>query len=275
MLCETIYLREAEGDKSVYMNTYVCRREGDMTNPDPRPAILILPGGAYFFLAEREAEPIAKAYLAEGFNAFVLYYSLAENAKFPRPVQDVSLALAYIRRHAEEWNINPDEVYVTGSSAGGHLAGSIGTFWNRDWAAFDGMEKGENKPTAVVLSYPATSMLEYGHDACRHYVCGEADKDKEEVRRAYSLECQVTEDTVPHFIWQTATDDCVDVQNSIILASALAKAKVPVELHIFPKGPHGMSVCTKEIESGNPATVNPHVGHWVKLSVEFMEQIKK
>lgn len=275
MLCETVYLRENEGDLSVRLDTMVSRVEGDMSAKSPRDAVIVLPGGAYFFLAEREGEPIAKQFLAAGFNAFVLYYSIGEGergAKFPRPVVDVSLAIAHIRRNAEKYNVNPDRIFVCGSSAGGHLAGSIGTYWNRSWAAFDGMEKGENKPAGVILCYPVTSMFEFGHEVSRNVICG-TDCPSDEQKELYSLEKQVTEDTVPHFIWQTQTDDCVPVENSMLLASALIEKKVPVELHIYPFGGHGLSLANSEVDQGYPTLNDPHVAGWMRDCIEWTKII--
>lgn len=272
MLCKTVYLREAEGDMSVHLETYISRTEGDM-NCAPRDAMLVLPGGAYAFLAERESEPCAKAFLAAGFNVFTLYYSLNEKAAFPRPLVDVSMAIAHIRAHAEEYNIDPDRIFVCGFSAGGHLCGSIGTFWNRDFAAFPGMKKGDNRPRGVILSYPAASLMPgLRHDLCTELILGKNDYTDEECA-AYSLEKQVTEDTVPHFIWQTEEDDCVCVENSLVLAEALIARRIPTELHIYPKGPHGMSVATKEVYCNTPENIDPHVGSWVKAAVEWTQLI--
>lgn len=272
MLCKTVFLREAEGDMSVHLETYISRTEGDM-NCAPRDAMLVLPGGAYAFLAERESEPCAKAFLAAGFNVFTLYYSLNEKAAFPRPLVDVSMAIAHIRAHAEEYNIDPDRIFVCGFSAGGHLCGSIGTFWNRDFAAFPGMKKGDNRPRGVILSYPAASLMPgLRHDLCTELILGKKDYTDEECA-AYSLEKQVTEDTVPHFIWQTEEDDCVCVENSLVLAEALIAKRIPTELHIYPKGPHGMSVATKEVYCNTPQNIDPHVGSWVKAAVEWTQLV--
>lgn len=274
MLCETVYLRENENNDFVRLKTFVSSTEGDMCNVPPRDAVVVLPGGAYVWHAEREAEPVAKQFLAAGFNAFVLYYSvgLEENgAKFPRPVVDVSLAIAHIKKNAEKYNINPDRIFVCGFSAGGHLAGSIGTFWNRDWAAFEGMKNGENRPCGVILSYPVVSNGKFGHELSTNAVCGEG--ASQEVKDAYSLELQVTEDTVPHFIWQTQDDDCVPIENSMLLASALIEKKVPVELHIYPKGPHGMSVSNREVNCGSFTENDIHVAHWVEQCIEWTKLI--
>lgn len=272
MICESIYLREGEGDMSVRLDTYVCKIEGDMNCP-PRDAMVILPGGAYSFLAERESEPPAKAFLAAGFNVFALYYTIGEPAQFPRPLVDASLAIAHIRRNAERYNIDPERIFVCGFSAGGHLAGSIGTFWNRDMAAFDGMKKGENRPRGVILSYPLVTLgSEFGHELCTQRITG-CDSPTTEQREAYSLEKQVTEDTVPHFIWQTEEDVCVPVENSLLLASALMAKRIPTELHIYPKGPHGMSVANKEVYHTGAGNADPHVADWVRSAIEWTKII--
>lgn len=272
MLCKSVYLRENEGDMSVHLDTYVSKTDGDM-NCAPRDAMIVLPGGAYAFLAERESEPVAKAFLAEGFNVFTLYYSINEKAAFPRPVVDVSLAIAHIRANAAEYNIDPDRIFVCGFSAGGHLAGAAGTFWNRDFAAFPGMKKGENRPRGVILSYPAASLdRDLRHEYCTELIMGKKDAANEECY-AYSLEKQVTEDTVPHFIWQTEEDECVKVENSLVLVNALVAKRIPTEFHMFPKGPHGMSVASKEVYCNTPKNIDPHVGSWVRLAVEWTRLI--
>lgn len=268
MICESIFLRENEGDMSVHLDTYVSKTDGDM-NCAPRDAVIILPGGAYAFHAERESEPVVKAFLAEGFNAFTLYYSLNERAAFPRPLVDVSLAIAHIKRNAERYNIDPERIFVCGFSAGGHLAGSIGTFWNRDFAAFEGMKKGENRPRGVILSYPAVTLdKELGHELCTRLITGKEEPSDAD-RDACSLEKQVSDDTVPHFIWQTEEDNCVPVEHSMLLASALIAKRIPTELHIFPKGPHGMSIASKEVYCNSPQNINPHVGSWVRSALEW------
>lgn len=273
MICESIYLRENEGDMSVRLDTYVCKTEGDMNRP-PRDAMVILPGGAYSFLAERESEPPAKAFLGAGFNVFTLYYSIGEPARFPRPLVDASLAIAHIRRNAERYNIDPDRIFVCGFSAGGHLAGSIGTFWNRDIAAFEGMAKGENRPHGVILSYPLVTLGgELSHELCTQRITG-CETPTAEQCAAYSLEKQVSEDTVPHFIWQTEEDTCVPVENSLLLASALVAKRIPTELHIYPKGPHGMSVATpEEVAHTGEANANLHVADWVRSAIEWTKII--
>ncbi len=267
MLCESVFLREGESD--VRLDTYAAL---PLWSQDPSPArdcLLILPGGAYMGHAAHEAEPVVRAFMPHGFNCFVLYYSVGEKAKFPRPLQDVSLAVAHIKRNAKKYNIDPERVFVLGFSAGGHLAASAGTMWNRPFAAFDGMEKGENKPRATVLCYPVITLGEYTHELSKTLVLGGDESGCEK----YSPEKQVDMDTVPSFIWHTAEDSDVSVKNSLLMASALIEKKIPAELHIYPFGHHGISVATKEIECGNPTNVVPHAASWVGDCIEWTKII--
>ena len=265
MKCETVYLRE--DDKDVRLETYIPKKDGDMWWTPPRDCMLILPGGAYYFLAEREAEPAAKAFLAEGFCCFVLYYSLGEKAKFPRPLQDVSLAIAHIKKNAAEYNVNPDRIFVCGFSAGGHLAASAGVFWNRSEAAFEGMKAGENRPLGMILSYGVVSLGEHTHiESCR-YVTGKEEPTKEE-RDYWSPDKHIGPDTVPAFLWHTQTDNCVDIRCAMEMANALVLGGVPSEIRIYPKGPHGLSVATEE--TGN---VDPHIAHWIPDCAEWTKLI--
>lgn len=265
MTCETIYLRP--DDKDVRLETYVSKKSGDMWWTPPRPCMLILPGGAYYFLAEREAEPAAKAFLAEGFNCFVLYYSLGEKAEFPRPLQDVSLAIAHIKRHAAEYNVDPERIFVCGFSAGGHLAASTGVFWNDKEAAFEGMEPGENKPAGMVLCYGVLSLCEHTHiESCR-YVTGREEPTEAQCAR-WSPDKHIGKDTVPAFLWHTQRDVTVDVRCSLSMANALILGGVPSEIHIYPEGPHGLSVATEET-----GDVDPHIAHWIRDCVEWTKLV--
>ncbi|MBE6715092.1 MAG: alpha/beta hydrolase [Ruminococcaceae bacterium] len=273
MLCESIFLRENEGDKNVRLDTYVSKQYGDMADIAPRDCMLILPGGAYYGHAERESEPVAKAFMARGFNCFVLYYSVGEeNARFPRPLKDVSMAIAHIRRNAERYNIDPERIFLCGFSAGGHLAASAGVFWNQDIAAFEGMEKGENRPAGMVLCYAVSTLGEFSHDICVRLVTGKGDPTPEE-RAVYSPDRHIDSDTVPAFIWHTASDGDVKVQNALIMAKALVEKGIPTELHVYPFGPHGMSVATEETRCNIPENVNPHVAHWVDDCCEWTKLI--
>ena len=236
-------------------------------------------GGAYGAVCTMvEAMPVAARLNALGFDCFCLNYRTAVPESFvsglmPQPLDDLADALRLIAENRAVFDVDPMQYLLFGFSAGGHLCGSIGTFWNRDFAAFPGMKKGDNRPRGVILSYPAASLMPgLRHDLCTELILGKKDYTDEECA-AYSLEKQVTEDTVPHFIWQTEEDDCVCVENSLVLAEALIAKRIPTELHIYPKGPHGMSVATKEVYCNTPQNIDPHVGSWVKAAVEWTQLV--
>lgn len=271
MLCEKICLKEK--DENVYLKTYVAEEYG---KPVPRDCMLILPGGGYNFCALHEDEPVARSFMYRGFNCFTLFYTVGEGASLAVSLKDVSLAIAHIKRNAEKYNIDPDRVFVCGFSAGGHLAASIATLWDRDIASFEGMEKGENRPAGVVISYGACTLGEYSHELSRRFVYGKDVLTKEEID-ALSPDKNVTENTAPAFIWHTENDEVVDVRNSLQMASALIEKGIPTELHIYPEGWHGLSVCMDGVAFGEVTKEqrsNVHVSNWVRDCAEFLKIIK-
>ena len=118
-----------ENCEKAHMQCYVQARSHKLTMP-PRPAVVIFPGGGYDYTSDREAEPVANAYLAAGYSAFVVRYAVGVDAKHPHPLLDAAAALALVRARAEEFHIDPQKVAVCGFSAGGHLAAHIGTQWH-------------------------------------------------------------------------------------------------------------------------------------------------
>lgn len=277
MTTETIYLRE--NDPTIKLQTFVHDTTYNVYG-GKRPAMVVIAGGGYCFIANnREGEPVAINYFAEGYNCFLLDYSINEKAAFPRPVQDVSKAIVHIRRNAEKYNIDPERIYVIGFSAGGHLAASIGTFWAEDWAKADeDMAEGENKPTAVLTCYPViTGDPRYYHQHSIMRVLGyelEAENVSEEDLAKYSVEKNINENTVPTFIWHTFEDTCVPVENSLLYAMALKEKGINFELHIYPKCDHGLSIATRETSWGEPHLINPHIASWFRDSLQFLEIFK-
>ncbi|MEG0934570.1 MAG: alpha/beta hydrolase [Clostridia bacterium] len=211
-----------------------------------RPAILICPGGAYEFLSDREKDPPALAFFAAGFQAFVLDYAVLEAAGAMRPLVQASDAVRRMRENAEAWRIRPDAVALLGFSAGGHLAASLGTLWAD---AHLGAPDGQNRPDACVLCYPVISAGIFAHRVSLDRVSG-GDKALEAL---FSLEAQVTKDTPPTFLWHTQDDELVPVENTLLFASALRKAGVPFEMHVFESGQHGLSMSNHEVDTPNAA----------------------
>ncbi len=269
MKVETVTL--AADKPYVTLTAYIAGTSKELPRNEKRKAILVIPGGGYHFCSDREAEPVAISYIAAGFNAFVLRYSVTGqgDATWPAPLIDASSAMKYIRDHAEEYHIDPDYVFVVGFSAGGHLAASLGTLWDdKTVCEFLNIDQGYNKPTGMILAYPVISSGEYAHRGSFDNILREK-KDDPEALRAVSLEYQVSEKTVPAFIWTTAEDTLVPPQNSILFANALADNDIPFEMHLYPHGGHGASLGTPMVGwSDSPVQV------WMKDSIRWMRSIK-
>jgi acetyl esterase/lipase len=175
--------------------------------------------------------------------------------------------MKYIRDHAEELHVDPENVFVIGFSAGGHLAASLGTMWDNDEIeALLGMEKGYNRPTGMILSYAVTSIDVHGHKSSFQKILGN-NRDPE-AERAVSPDYQVSEKTVPAFIWHTRTDEGVSVRHALVFAKKLTDYNIPFEMHIYPDGKHGVSLCNEIVDRYYPA-----VNDWTRDSVRWMNQI--
>ena len=252
-------------DYQPYMKVFVPSLEGDMQryNVGTRPTVLVLPGGGYSFKSEREAEPIAMRFLSRGFNVCILYYSTAP-AVFPVAMLEALTALQYIRENLESWSGEKDKVYVCGFSAGGHLAASVGVFWDKEISKnyFGDTEK--VRPNGLILSYPViTSDYALTHKGSFVNLLGE-NSDDPKMRAMLSLENQVTASTPPTFLWTTFEDACVPCENTMLFASALRKCGIPFELHLFEKGPHGGSTGDKA-----SCVQNHRFGAWLDLACDW------
>lgn len=203
-----------------------------------RPAVLVLPGGAYMCYGSRERENVAQKFNNLGFHAFVLEYSIAPS-RYPQPQQDVWRALRYIRRNAERYRVIPDKIAVCGFSAGGHLAASSAVLPE----IADGTSDldGDCRPNAVILGYPVISMTpDIGHMGSFSCLTGIPEDAPEcELMHYLSLENHVSAVTPPVFVWTIADDAGVDPENSLRFAKALWKNRVACQLEIYNHGIHG------------------------------------
>ena len=267
MKYEVINLREESINGFMpTLTAYILNECFDSNTNITHPAMIVCPGGGYGFCSKREAEVIALQFSAAGYHAFVLDYAIAPANHYPEPQKNLSDAISLVRKNAKEWRVDPDKIAVIGFSAGGHLAASLATMWNKEpLKQADGL----NKPNAAILSYPVISSVEgVGHMGSFDNLCG----DDKELRAKLSLETQVDSDTPPCFIWHTFTDTVVPVENSLRFANALNCVKVPFEMHIFPNGPHGLSL-SNHITAGTPDCNVPEVQVWVELAVKWLNNL--
>lgn len=211
---------------------------------EPTAAVIVCPGGGYARRANHEGEPVAQWLNSLGISAFVVHYRVAPY-RHPNPLMDAQRAIRTVRSRANEWNIDPNRVGILGFSAGGHVAGSAGTHYDAGRPdAEDPIERESSRPDLLVLCYAVISFGPYAHKGSLTNLLGESPDPS--LVELMSHELQVTEDTPPTFLWHTADDASVPVENSLLFASALSRNRVPFELHVFESGRHGLGLAAEQ-----------------------------
>lgn len=269
MNCEVVdlygfYDIERRGSEGGYLTVYARAESAEMKRR-VRPAMLVIAGGGYGFISDREGEPVALKFLGEGFASFVLKYSV--KTKYPAPLIEAMLAAAYIRDNAESFCVDKNKVCAIGFSAGGHLAGLLSTVKEEE-AALIGKTSAQVKPDAVILAYPVVTMGGFTHSDTRRNISG----GEASLYAKLSVEKRADGGSAPAFIWHTFEDNCVPVENSLMLAEAYRRAGVPFALHIFEHGWHGFSLAdreTCEFPAGQAYLYD--VGKWVGLSLDWLK----
>lgn len=227
--------------------------------------VIVCPGGGYGMLAPHEAEPIAEWLNSLGITAAILRYRHGSNNPHPNPLSDASRAIRLARANGAQWQIDPNRVAILGFSAGGHLASSAGTHFDAGKPdAADTVEHASSRPDRMILIYPVISMREpLVHGGSKRNLLG-ANPDPALVA-SLSNESQVTPETPPTFLVHTADDSVVGASNSLEFALSCQRARVPVELHLFEKGPHGFGLGLKEGRAEAP------FGEWTHLCARWLE----
>ena len=248
---------------------YLQDRSPELKNSKTRKAVIICPGGAYRFKSDREGEPIAMRFLAAGMQAFVLQYSVAPS-QYPAALLELAEAVVLLRKNAEEWDIDPEQIMICGFSAGGHLCASLGTLW-KDPVISESMDCSEYlwKPDGMILCYPVISMAEYGHEESRQLLMG--DRISEELSERLSLQNQVSDETISTFIWSTQEDEQVPVENTLMFAAALQKHHVVFELHIYEKGEHGLALCDSTTEDKASQVMSDNAD-WITQAIRLQDE---
>lgn len=265
----------AHDDYQPYLQTYIQEASEEMACSRKRGAVIICPGGAYRFKSDREAEVVAFRYLAAGYHAFVLQYSVAPS-RYPSALLELAASVAWVRSHAEEYWIDPEKIVIAGFSAGGHLCSCLGNLWDEpllEKALGETYPCGENgkklwKPDGMILSYPVITMGEFTHEESRELLLGEG--WTKELAEQTSMENRVTSKTVPAFLWHTQEDPAVPVENSLMFAMALRKNRVPFEIHIYEKGGHGLSLCDENVNDGDFPKEN---ANWMEMALRWLKRL--
>lgn len=269
MICQKLDVRNSHSMKYAEVTCYIQDSSPEMS-VERRAMIVVCPGGAYYHTTDRDAEPVALQYVAMGYHAAVLRYSAAP-ARFPTAFLELAKTVVLLREHADQWNIDPDKILVSGFSAGGHLAASYGMFWGEEWVKSKlVVDSRLLQPNGMILGYPLISAGVYGHQDSFRNLLGDAYEDEEQLRKQ-SLEFWVNENTPPAFIWHTYEDMLVPVQNSLLLASEMARQKIPVEFHLFEKGGHGLSLGTWVTQCKDGYGLSDSVAEWAVLARNWLE----
>lgn len=252
--------------------TYFLDSSIEMRPNEKRPVILMCPGGGYEMTSDREAEPMAMQFLAMGYHVAILRYSVSP-VRYPAALLQVAESVLYLKEHADEYHIDPEKIVVQGCSAGGHLAANYGIAWNSPFLTkLMGMENDPERlcVAGLLLCYPVITSGEKAHEESFRNLLGEQYEEKKE---ELSLENQVTPDTPPTFLWHTATDETVPVENSLYFFQACLQQGVSAELHIYPVGGHGLSLANEETCRANGIGVQKECQSWIGLAQTWLEEI--
>ncbi|GIV69426.1 alpha/beta hydrolase [Caldilinea sp.] len=300
MLTQTIQLYENR--PHVTLTTYLWSDSPVLQNGRKRPAVLICPGGAYLICSDREAEPVALRFAAMGYHAFVLRYSTySEGAPFilplsgeaqnlpvnpqcvhPAPMRDLAKAFLVIREHAEKWLVDAEKIILCGFSAGAHNCAMYAVYWHTPIIhEFFGKEPEAFKPAAAILAYGLYDyhlMMRERADPLARAISEAANiaffgakSPTKEMLDAASPALHVSRHTPPIFLWATATDELVPVENTTRMAHALAQAGAPFEVHIFEEGRHGLSLAN-QASAESLLEMNPDVEPWIDLAEAWLKK---
>ncbi len=226
-----------------------------------RAAVIVCPGGGYGMRAAHEGAPICHWLNSLGIHAFLCDYRIAPN-RHPLPLDDAQRSIRLVRHHAANWKVDPDHVGILGFSAGGHLVCSVGNFGDEgDATASDPIARQPGRANAVIACYPVISSGPFAHRGSFDNLLG-PQPDPALLARL-SLETTVTPRNPPTFIWFTADDSGVPVENGLLYAAALRQQGVPFALHVYPSGQHGLGL----------AAENGPVSAWTAACAEWLSGI--
>jgi len=250
---------------------------GNELNGGPRDAMLVIPGGGYWCVcSDREGYPIAMAYYLQGMQSFVLTYSTNKQIDhYTQPLEEATLAMLYIRQHAEELGVG-ERVFTVGFSAGGHLAGWLSTCWDLPCLRALFPDKGRlNRPDGVVLCYAVTGEFreKVKETSFNMLYCRKEELTKEELDEVVLYD-KVNADSSPAFIVHTSDDQRVPIENALNMAEAYVKAGMPFEMHVYPHGPHGMALGNDVTWCGNSAYDCGQYSRWVADSRAWMKGLE-
>ncbi len=275
MIFKTVHLKELYpqidsngADPTLEVMVQEIHREN--ANGKKLPSVVICPGGGYHGTWPGEGQPVAFDYLAAGCNCFVLHYSVKPHI-FPQAICEIACAVDYIVANQEEFNCDTEKIAILGFSAGGHAAASYCTLRN-DPEVLALIP--EPKPVqAAILCYPVITADRPTHMGSFYNLTGKSELSAEDIEH-FSLEKHVDPEITPQtFLWAASDDGAVNPLNSLKYAAALGEKKIPYEMHIFPKGGHGISSCRLGVNGASDGEVMKHNAEWCRLAVRWLKYV--
>lgn len=238
------------------------------------PAMLVIPGGGYAECCQREAEPIATRFFSDGYNTFVLDYSV-KPCVYPTAFQEAAMAMAYIRLEYKKLKIKQDNVAVVGFSAGGHLCGCLGAMFENECLDFLKENKQYVRPDAIILVYAVIEP--YLSQGCRSTFCNLCGGENEEMYKELTLYNQVKPNSVPAFLVSTVGDKAAPCQNSLDMATAYNQNGVPFALHIYERGEHGMATVDRLTyhQDKNLKEFSMDCKGWIELALNWLSDDRR
>ena len=270
MIHNTFFLHVEGSQPYARLITYI-QDHSDAIGVRKRKLVLLCPGGGYEHTSDREAEAMALQFLAMGYHAAVLRYSVSPS-RYPTALLELAKSVQIIREHSNEWNVDADKIVIQGCSAGGHLAVSYCIFWQEQIVS-DALEIVDNKilrPNGMLLCYPVITSGEYGNKHSFENLLGDR---YESLKDSLSLENYINADVPPAFIWHTFEDSCVPVENSLLLVAALRRKGISTEFHLYPRGDHGLSLANELTAFPDGYGIVPECASWITLAKTWLNNL--
>ncbi|MDF2905447.1 MAG: alpha/beta hydrolase [Herbinix sp.] len=285
MIVEEIKLQEGISEAS--LTAYLQASTYNSHELTGRPAVIVCPGGAFLGYTEKEAEPVALRFISEGYQAFVLKYSIGDMAHFPAPIIDAAKAVWLVREHAERWGINPYKISLCGFSAGAYVVAALGAMWQEAYLAKAlNVEKNSFKPNSLILGYPILDLCRFREnnqgktqemntliEMMSRCIYGTATPTETEMME-WDVRSRINSGYPPTFLWTSLEDSFVDVEQSLDFIKELAVNGIRYEYHLFEKGVHGSSLGS--IMAGFSEDAVNKLGNtpkWVDLALKWLKDV--
>ncbi|MDC7125223.1 MAG: alpha/beta hydrolase [Spirochaetales bacterium] len=255
------------------LTAYLSDEENLDSSGGKHPAMIVCPGGGYQLIAGIEGEPVALAYKNAGYKVFVLNYSVGIENPFPTAVQELATAISLVRKNAESWGIDSDDISLTGFSAGGHLSLSLASFmYDKVITEELGLSTEDIKPNNLVLGYPSVTLStkRTTEPGIAEILSGKLNPSEEEKKR-FNLMNKIHKDIPRTFIWGTAEDNIIPATDYLELTSNLYSLGVDCEFHFYQKGGHAMSLGTTEVRS-DVDVARLHIDTWFNMALKWLKE---